>query len=287
MTLKAYAKLNLYLAITGALPNGYHTLEMIMQSVDLFDTLEISLDDSISVQCDGIDEQNNLAYKAARLFFDESGINGGAKIRIQKRIPMMAGLGGGSADAAAVLYGLNKLYDGVFDDLKLADIGKKLGADVPFSLTGGCCIARGLGEQLTPIKNSLNCAYLICKPVEGCSTPSVYNQFDISPNYPESGRFDNAVSSIENGDISSFMESCYNSLTPAASVLCPRVPVLLNDISRTDGCIGSFMTGSGSACVGIFEDISSAQYATKELSSKSSDLKAFAVNAVKSGVSIE
>ena len=287
MTLKAYAKLNLYLAITGALPNGYHTLEMIMQSVDLFDTLKISLDGKITVDCDGIDEQDNLAYRAAKLFFEESSINGGANIRIQKRIPMMAGLGGGSADAAAVLYGLNKLHDEFFDYKKLADLGKKLGADVPFSLTGGCCIARGLGEQLMPIRNSLNCAYLICKPSEGCSTPSVYNQFDISPNYPESGRFDNAVSSIENGDISSFMESCYNSLTPAASVLCPRVPILLRDISRTDGCIGSFMTGSGSACVGIFEDISSAQHAAKELSSKSNDLQTYAVNAVKCGISIE
>lgn len=287
MKLWAYAKLNLFLGITGRREDGYHTLEMVMQSVDLHDTVEIFPADEIHVRCEGIEEQNNIAYKAAKLFFNESGISGGAGISVEKRIPQMAGMGGGSADAAAVLYGLNELYDRPILRERLTDISARLGADVPFALTGGCQAAKGLGEQLSPLVNRMDCFYLILKPSEGCSTPKVYALFDSSPVYPDKSAYGETLSAISRGDIDAFFAHTFNALTPAAGKLCPRIPALLAALSSSAGCLGSFMTGSGSACAGVFTGEAAAKEAAERLTHSFGDVQAFITRAVGRGVEIE
>lgn len=147
ITLRSYAKLNLSLDVTGKRPDGYHELDGVMQSISLSDTVEVERADDITTSFDvpDVDPVANTAYAAARAFFDRTGIAGGAAIRIQKRIPRMSGLGGASANAAAVLIGLNRLYDAHLDAQTLAELGVRLGADVPFALTGGTARARGVG----------------------------------------------------------------------------------------------------------------------------------------------
>ncbi|MBR5872142.1 MAG: 4-(cytidine 5'-diphospho)-2-C-methyl-D-erythritol kinase, partial [Oscillospiraceae bacterium] len=153
ISLKAPAKINLFLDITGTLPNGYHEIASVMQTIDLFDYVKVQKADKISVKCDGLDleEEKNIAYKAAKLFFETAKIDSGAEIIIDKRIPMQAGMAGGSADAAAVLYGLNKIFEEPFSSEELCAIGAKCGADVPFSIMGGTMLAEVIGEKLTPI----------------------------------------------------------------------------------------------------------------------------------------
>ncbi|MBS5644177.1 MAG: 4-(cytidine 5'-diphospho)-2-C-methyl-D-erythritol kinase, partial [Clostridiales bacterium] len=170
ITIRAYAKLNLYLQITGSRVDGYHDLDMIMQSIDLHDTLRLSRAGDIQLTCSHPEVplgESNIAHKAARRFFRETGIAGGVHADIQKRIPMAAGLGGGSADGAAMLRGLNCLYGYPLSERRLLALAAGIGADVPFSLTGGCRRAQGIGERLTSLRNQLPGVYLLLKPEGG------------------------------------------------------------------------------------------------------------------------
>ncbi|MBQ2302617.1 MAG: 4-(cytidine 5'-diphospho)-2-C-methyl-D-erythritol kinase, partial [Oscillospiraceae bacterium] len=142
---KAPAKINLFLDIVGKLPNGYHEIKSVMQTVDLFDYVKVEKADKITVDCNNNapEGESNIALKAAKLFFERAEIESGAKISIDKRIPMQAGMAGGSADAAAVLFGLNKIFDEPLSMEELCEIGAKCGADVPFSIMGGTMAAEG------------------------------------------------------------------------------------------------------------------------------------------------
>lgn len=265
MELKAYAKLNLFLDIVGRREDGYHLLKMIMQSVDLYDTVKIVPSEKLEVSCGEIDEKSNSAYKAAKLFFLKTGLKEQAKIIIEKHIPVEAGLGGGSADAAAALYGLNLLFDNPLSYEELLLMSIQIGADVPFSLTGGTCAAGGIGEKLLPVNNSLNAAYLIAKPKGGCSTPQIFKMYDKHPNNSIDGAYNRALYAVKTGDIKTFCENAFNALTPYACELLNDIHYILNKMKNTNGIKAAFMTGSGSACVGIFEDKKSALLAAEEL----------------------
>ena len=154
IVLEARAKLNLSLDIVGRREDGYHLLEMVMQSISLSDRITIQKADTLSLSCDkaGIPlDERNIAIKAAKAFFSALGTSFGAKIHMEKRIPSEAGMGGGSADGAAVLYGLNLLYDAGFSLLALQQIGLLVGADVPFCLQGGTAFVSGIGEKIKPL----------------------------------------------------------------------------------------------------------------------------------------
>ena len=181
MTELARAKINLYLDVTAKREDGYHEIESVMQSVSLADTVSLERADDLTVICDhpavpGGSE--NLAYRAAQAFFRVTGIAGGAGIRIEKHIPVAAGLAGGSADAAAVLRGLNRLYGTGLTDTELCGIGKTLGADVPFCVVGGTALTRGIGEKLTTLPTLSGCYFVIAKGETGISTAAAYAALD-------------------------------------------------------------------------------------------------------------
>ncbi len=180
MKIKANAKINLSLKLCGKRADGYHLIDTVMHSVSLFDELEISKANKISVICDNLEikQDENIACKAAQLFFDYTGIKGGAKIIIKKHIPTCAGLGGGSADAAAVLLALDKLYETSLKNTTLCEIALKLGADVPFFIEGGCQRAQGIGEVLTKEKPINSGWILLAKGDKKPSTAQMYKIVD-------------------------------------------------------------------------------------------------------------
>ncbi len=213
MKLKANAKINLSLEICGKRNDGYHIIDTVMQSISLYDELWLKKAEKITVNTDidGLDGKGNLAFKAAELFFSNFQIDGGAEIKIKKNIPLLAGLGGGSADAAAVLVALRELYNPDITDLELEKTALKLGADVPFFITGGCKRAEGIGEILTDLK-PLNKGYiLLCKAEEKTSTGEMYRILD-SKEYKKCDT--NAViKAIEQNDLDGISKNIYNAFT--------------------------------------------------------------------------
>ena len=176
LRIKAAAKLNFSLDILGIRPDGYHEMDMVMQTIDLFDDAELSKAGTISVFSDGSpDGPENLAWKAAEAFFRAAKRSGGARIRLTKRIPAQAGMAGGSADAAAVLIGLNALYDARLSPEALRDAGLSVGADVPYCLIGGTARVRGIGEIVEPMPLFLSGYLVVAKPAIGISTAGIHD----------------------------------------------------------------------------------------------------------------
>lgn len=230
------------------LENGYHTLEMIMQSISLCDEVSLEKADALCVDCPGVPQQKNTAYCAAKLFFESSGIAGGAAIRIKKRIPREAGLGGGSADAAATLLGLNQLYGFPLSEEALAALALKIGADAPFFLKGGCQQCLGVGEVLCPVENNLSPHYLVLQPKSGVSTPAAYQKYDELGG--AHGELAACKAALAAANLPAFSAASCNSLEQAALALCPEIEDTLAFLR--EHAKYAFMTGSGSACVGIF-----------------------------------
>lgn len=237
LTLIAHAKINTFLDITGKRADGYHLLETVMQSIDLADIVTVKLTGSgMTVSCSDPtvpENEGNICYKAADLFFTLLGKHGGADIYIDKRIPHGAGLGGGSADAAAVLRGLNELYDKPFDEEDILKIAAKTGADVPFCMTGGTKLCRGIGEEMEDTAPLHTHYYLIVKPDFGCDTRSAYGKYDKAP-VPRKercvGEFYNVFRELyKNEQINGIVQR-------------------LKDL----GAHGAELTGSGSAVFGAF-----------------------------------
>ena len=182
---KCPAKLNLYLDISFRMPNGYHIMEMVMQTVNLFDTVYLTLrdDSEIHLTMDNSDiptDETNIAWRCARALLDAAGSREGVNIRIHKQIPAQAGLGGGSADGAGVLVGLNALLNSPLSEKALCDLGAKIGADIPFCLVGGTGGGRGYGEIIEPIDPLPPCHILIAKPAVGISTAACFARYDES-----------------------------------------------------------------------------------------------------------
>ena len=255
LSLECRAKINLAIDVIGKRPNGYHDVDMIMQEVNHADKIMLSLrnDGKIIVETDMPSlpvNEDNLAYKAARAFFERLGRNDGVDIFIEKRIPIGAGMGGGSADAAGVLKGLNVIFGKPFNNDKLIEIGTKLGADIPFCILGGCARAEGIGEILTPLPMPPVLKCVIAKPEPFVSTRWVYENLDLSKR-PENLNIDMVIEGIETNDISLI---CKNSANILESVTIPKYPVVgwIKQAFYDSGAILSLMSGSGSAVIGLF-----------------------------------
>ena len=272
--LKAYAKINLALDVTGRRDNGYHDVRMIMQSINLYDELLIfrnskdDMNDSrrIIIETDSSeipDNEDNLVYKAAKLFMDECGTENGVRIVLKKNIPVAAGMAGGSTDAAAVLKGMNSLFELELTQERLCEMGVKIGADVPYCIMGGTALSEGIGEILTPLHPMPECTILIAKPDISVSTGYVYTTFDSlsEKRHPD---VDAMISAIDRGDIMEISKMLGNSLE---GVTQEEYPIIKN-IKKTmlgNNAMGALMSGSGPTVFGLFDDRKKAEAAAEEL----------------------
>lgn len=257
LTLECRGKINLAIDVVGKREDGYHNVEMILQEIGLADRISLAVrnDGRISITSDSAEVpagEANLAYRAAEAFFTRLGRNDGVDIHIEKRIPMGAGLGGGSADAAGVLKGLNVMFGNPFTTENLMEMGVKLGADVPFCVMGGCAMATGIGEILTPLPmppKGLRC--VVAKPEPFVSTKWVYENLDYSKK-PEGLNVSAVAEGIRNGDL---FQICRNAANILETVTIPTYPVVgwIKDGFREAGAVLSLMSGSGSAVFALFE----------------------------------
>ena len=259
----AYAKINLFLDIEGIAENGYHNIVSVMQSIDWADCVSVSSvpGGGISVSCSNealpVDERN-IAYRAARLFLSESKIDSGVQIHIEKRIPLEAGLAGGSADAAAVLLGMNDLFASPFSQDELTQMGAKIGADVPFCLVGGTQKATGIGQILDPIEPMPPC-YIVCaKMGAGVSTPAAYRaldeKFDRFRQYsPEYNKLDLLRRAFIEKDIALLKNGCFNIFETVIEDSHSSVKQLKQAL-LSQGADSVMMSGSGPSVFGVFTD---------------------------------
>ncbi len=267
LTIECRGKINLAIDVTGKRENGYHDVEMILQEIGLSDRLTIGIrdDKQILLTTDSPEipvGEGNLAYRAAQAFFGRLGRQDGVEIHIEKRIPMGAGLGGGSADAAGVLKGLNALYGQPFSTEVLMEIGTTLGADVPFCVLGGCALATGIGEELTslPMPPALFC--VVAKPEPFVSTKWVYENLDFSKK-PQGLNVMQVAESIKNGDLFGICRHAGNILE---TVTIPVYPVVgwLKQSFADAGAVLTLMSGSGSAVFGLFRSKEEAEEGAKQ-----------------------
>ena len=247
----AFAKLNLTLDVLGKRPDGYHDIKSVMQTVSVRDDIEIDLDTGKPWKLLCSDEtipadERNLAWKAARLYFDTIGKEpDGIEIRITKRIPVQAGMGGGSADAAAVLRALNRHYGHPLSIPALAELSGQIGSDVPFCVLCGTAMAEGRGERLRKLPDLPDCFFVICKPDFSVSTPELYNKIDSEPihKHPDHTAMESALLA---GDLGKICENIYN----VFDSIVTKEHLELNyikSIFNSYGAVGMQMTGSGSA----------------------------------------
>lgn len=248
----APAKINLSLDIIKKRSDGYHELKMIMQTVSLYDELYIEKNDKILISSNKNHiplDNRNLAWRAAELFLNYTNINKGCKIHLIKNIPDGAGLGGGSSDAATVLTALNEIYNTHLTEVELLNIAAKIGADVPFFIIKGTCLAEGIGELLTKIKNKTNPFVLIYKPAFSISTKWAYENLKLN-NKPQYN-VDKIVKSLENTNYK--FDDIFNYLEDVSTSKYPEILSIKNKMKKL-GATGSLMSGSGSSVFGIFNN---------------------------------
>lgn len=269
VTLEAPAKINLMLDIIRLLPNGYHSLFMIMQTVDLCDTVEVSLRDDgvISLTCSEKAlpvDRKNIAYRAAEKFFEATGLQLGADITLTKRIPFAAGLAGGSTDAAAVLKALNTLCETNLSTAQLCDIGVRLGADVPFCICGGTMLAQDIGQVLSPLPKLKDCFIVLVKPDVSVSTKEAYDAFDTCRDirHPDCTAILHAAA---NSDFEGILENVGNVFEQFIEV--PQ-RAEIKAIMRRCGSLACCMSGSGPTVFGIFDSEKNAVDCINSISEK-------------------
>ena len=263
LTARANAKINWSLAITGVGTDGYHQLDMLMQSVSLCDTLAFEPARRMTFSVDGRDawDEKNLVCRAASLLYDTCRPDTCVSIALEKRIPAMAGLGGGSADAAATLIALNRLWALRLSLDALCRMGLSLGADVPFCLTGGLQRVRGIGERLEPLTAPPSPGLVLVMPEAGLSTGAVFGAYDRA-SAPQKTDNAAAAQALLNGDFQGLDALAHNDLMPPAQVLCPEVSAILADMAAL-GARFCRMSGSGSCCFGVFDHPEAAFIALK------------------------
>jgi len=267
----AYAKLNLSLDVLGKAANGYHDLRTVMQSVSFGDDVEIELTDgewSIDPGRPYLPaDEKNLALQAAMLFL--AGTGRGARIRVEKRTPVCAGLGGGSADAAAVLRALNRMTGAGKTADELRAMALELGSDVPFCVQGGTALAEGRGERLTVLPSMPDCPILICKPDFSIATPELFAKIDARKSRLRSDTA-GIADALERGDLAGIARRMYNGFEDVLSRAQSEVDALKNEL-LTLGALGAVMTGTGSAVFGVFGDETAAGKAYEALASRCKD----------------
>lgn len=261
--IKAYAKINLGLDVLGRLPNGYHEVKMIMQTVGIYDELTFEkADEGIVITTDSGElptNEDNLIYRAAKLLMQKYAIDAGIRINLKKNIPIAAGMAGGSTDAAAALKGVNEIFGLGCTEDELKEIGVKIGADVPYCVMGGTALAEGIGEKLTALRNAPQCVLLVAKPGINVSTKYVYEHLDALASYDHPD-IDGMVKAIYDGDLNGIVSRLGNVLE---DVTIPAYPVI-NDIKKImldAGAMGSLMSGSGPTVFGIYNDRAHAEEA--------------------------
>ncbi len=267
ITVKSRAKINLSLDILGVLPNGYHEVEMIMQQIDLYDLVTVTrIDTGIEVSSNLYylpTDSSNIAWKAAKLLMDRYDIQSGVKIHLEKKVPVAAGLAGGSANAAAVMRAMNELFNLGLGREEMMALGLTLGADVPFCFLEGAAVARGIGEELEPIKGLENIWVLLSKPNIGVSTREIYKAYDQHevqrhPNTPL------LIEATEKSDIACLTGEMYNVLEEVTRSLYPMVTEVKRRIHQS-GAQAVMMSGSGPTVFGLFTHYDRAQKAEKQL----------------------
>lgn len=266
LTISMPAKINISINVKNKLASGYHSVEMIMQTIDLFDVITVEKTQSgISIQCDDPKlpcDQGNIAFKAAELFFAKCPDKGGAKITLKKNIPIAAGLGGGSSDAAGVLKALNGLHNNCFTDIQLMMLSRQLGSDVTFFLSGGTQLAKGKGDELTKLPDLEGVHILLVNPGFPVSTKWVYDNLNLN-NLGERPNISNLISAIEAMDINYIAMNMKNVLESVTIKEHPELKIIKDKLTRF-GALGSLMSGSGPTVFGIFPDGDTAKAAKEE-----------------------
>ena len=264
---KSFAKINLSLDVLGKRENGYHDVCMVMQTVSVFDLITIERTKSgieLSTNLPYLPlDSNNLAYKAAKEFFEYTNIKAGVRIDISKRIPVGAGLAGGSSNASAVLKAMNKLFETGLSLKELCKIGIKIGADVPYCILGGTRLAEGIGEKLSPLPKLPKCSIVLVKPAFSISTKAVYEKIDSHQNFTRPDTL-SLIDGLHKRDLDKIAFSMGNVLE---EVSINEHPILekVKDELRSLGAIRAQMSGSGPTVFGIFKTIDEARSAKKEL----------------------
>lgn len=285
IVLKAYAKINLGLDVLGRLPNGYHKVKMVMQTVGIFDELTLKkAEGEVAATTDSAElpmDRNNLICKAAVLMQETYGIKEGVRIHLKKSIPIAAGMAGGSTDAAATMLGMNRLFGLERPREELMRLSVSIGADVPYCILGGTALAEGIGEILTPLAPAPACHVLVAKPDISVSTKYVYEHLDAAGKlrHPD---IDGMVAAIGKGRLPEILERLGNVLE---SVTVPAYPVI--DIIKKRmlalGAVGSLMSGSGPTVFGIFPDEATADHAREQLEKEALAKQLFVTTFVSTG----
>ena len=271
ITMNAPAKINLALDVIGKRENGYHDVRMIMQQIDLCDELTIYKEDRVNgsqimIETDSKElpvNEDNLIYKAAELVIKRCGIKDGVRIKLKKRIPVAAGMAGGSTDAAAVFRGMNELFDAGLSAEELCEMGVKIGADIPYCIMGGTALAEGIGEILTPLSPMPESTILIAKPGISVSTGYVYTTLD-SVGVREHPDIEGMLGAINDGNLNGIAARLENVLE---NVTQEKYPVI-GSIKQTmldNGALGSLMSGSGPTVFGLFDDRKKAETAAEAI----------------------
>lgn len=270
ISLKALAKINLGLDVVRRREDGYHEVRMIMQTIHLYDRLDIKRTQEPGIQIQTnlsflpVNE-NNLIYKAAKLLMDEFSITDGVSVKLDKRIPVAAGMAGGSTDAAAMLIGVNRLFSLGLTKRQLMERGVQIGADVPYCIMRGTALAEGIGEALSPLPPMVKCPVLIAKPSISVSTKFVYQnlKLDDTTIHPDIDRLIDDIKAKNLHDIAAHMGNVLETVT------IPNYPVI-DEIKKhmlSNGAVGALMSGSGPTVFGLFDDEDTAKKAYKAMRS--------------------
>ena len=270
ISLKALAKINLGLDVVRRREDGYHEVRMIMQTIQLYDRLDIKRTQEPGIQIQTnlsflpVNE-NNLIYKAAKLLMDEFSITDGVSVKLDKRIPVAAGMAGGSTDAAAMLIGVNRLFSLGLTKRQLMERGVQIGADVPYCIMRGTALAEGIGEALSPLPPMVKCPVLIAKPSISVSTKFVYQnlKLDDTTIHPDIDRLIDDIKAKNLHDIAAHMGNVLETVT------IPNYPVI-DEIKKhmlSNGAVGAMMSGSGPTVFGLFDDEDTAKKAYKAMRS--------------------
>ena len=266
--LKALGKINLGLDVLGKRPNGYHDVRMVMQTIYLYDQIimekkkESGIEISTNLFYLPVNE-NNLAYRAARLLMDEFDIHTGVKISLTKHIPVAAGMAGGSSNAAAVLYGMNRMYGLGLSMEELMERGVTLGADVPYCIMRGTVLAEGMGEILTPLPAMPKCQIVVAKPPVSVSTKMVYEKLD-SHRIEDHPDIDGIIDGLKEEDLKKVAD-CMGNVLEKVTVEAYPVIEKIKQCMKEGGALNAMMSGSGPTVFGIFEDRKQAKKAAARI----------------------